>query len=60
MLKRDEFFCLHATIPPLVELELLKKGMSLAREEDLPKIAKTIESDYPALKCTDLKLWRPT
>lgn len=59
-LKRDDYFCLHSTIPALVEVELMKKGMSLGREEDLPKIAREIETNYPYLKCTDLKLWRPT
>jgi hypothetical protein len=60
MLKRDDYFCLHSSIPPVVELELIKKGMSLSRQEDLPRIAREIEQNYPALKCTDLKLWRPT
>jgi hypothetical protein len=59
-LKRDDYFCLHSTIPAMVEVELLKKGLSLNREEDLPKIAREIETNYPNLKCTDLKLWRPT
>lgn len=60
MLKRDDYFCLHSTIPALVEVELLKKGLSLSREEDLPKISREIETNYQYLKCTDLKLWRPT
>jgi len=60
MLKKDDFFCLHSTIPALVEVELLKKGLSLNREEDLPRVAKEIEQNYQYLKCTDLKLWRPT
>ena len=60
MLKRDDYFCLHSTIPSMVEVELLKKGMSLSREDDLPRIAREIEQNYKYLKCTDLKLWRPT
>jgi hypothetical protein len=60
MLKRDDYICLHSTIPALVEVELLKKGLSLSREEDLPRIAREIETNYQHLKCTDLKLWRPT
>lgn len=61
MLKRDDYFCLHSTIPALVEYELLKtKGLSLNREDDLPKVAREIEQNYQYLKCTDLKLWRPT
>ena len=60
-LKRDDYFCLHAVIPVLEEFEILKKtGLSLTREEDLPKISKEIEANYQYLKCTDLKLWRPT
>lgn len=60
MLKRDDFFCLHSTIPSIVEVELMKKGLSLSREDDLPRIAREIETNYAYLKCTDLKLWRPT
>lgn len=60
MLKQDEYFCLHSMIPAMVEVELLKKGLSLSRPDDLPAIAREIETNYPDLKCTDLKLWRPT
>lgn len=60
MLKKDDYFCLHSTIPALVEVELRNKGLRLDREEDLPRIAREIEQNYPYLKCTDLKLWRPT
>jgi hypothetical protein len=60
MLKKDDYFCLHSTIPALVEVELMKKGMFLTNPDDLPKISKEIETNYQYLKCTDLKLWRPT
>jgi hypothetical protein len=59
-LKKDDYFCLHSTIPAMVEVELMQKGLRLDREADLPRIAREIEQNYPLLKCTDLKLWQPT
>ena len=59
MMKTDEFFCLFASIPPTIEHELLKKGLRLGRDDDMPAIIKEIEANYPYLKHTERKLWRP-
>lgn len=60
MMKKQEYFCLYASVPPTIELELLKKGLRLSRDEDMPAIIKEIEQNYPNLKHTERKLWRPT
>jgi len=60
VLKRDDYFCLHSMIPALIEVELLKKGISLNNPDDSFRLIQEIETNYPYLKCTDLKLWRPT
>lgn len=47
-----------ADIPPVVILELQKKGMDIfkADEPTLRKIHKEIETNYPYLKVTDKKI----
>ena len=42
----------YATIPTIVELELLKKGLKLSDKNDMPAIIKEIEVNYPYLKTT--------
>jgi hypothetical protein len=59
MMKKSEYFCLYASVPPTIEHELLKKGLNLSRTDDMPKIIKEIEANYPYLKHTERKLWRP-
>ena len=59
-IKKDDYLCLVAMIPQIVELELLKKGLKLSRREDLPRIEREIETNYPHCKVSDKKLWRPT
>ena len=45
----------YCSIPPVVEMELLKKGLSLNRRDDHPKIFKEINANYPYLKATEKK-----
>lgn len=54
-----ESFVHFASIPPVVEIELRKKGLSLYRKDDYKRIAQEIEQNYPYLKTTEKKLWRP-
>lgn len=59
MMQKDEYFCLYASVPPTIELEMLKKGISLEKSS-MKEIAQEIEANYPYLKHTERKLWRPT
>jgi hypothetical protein len=59
MMKRDEYFCLFASIPATVEMELLKKGINIEKC-DTKTLVQEIETNYPYLKHTERKLWRPT
>ena len=58
----DEQWFPQAIIPAMVMAELLKKGIDVARLEgqDATRLAKIIETEYPHLKLTDKKIWRPT
>jgi hypothetical protein len=42
----------YCSIPPVVEMELMKKGLYLHRPDDMKEILKIINSDYPFLKAT--------
>lgn len=42
----------YATIPPVVELELRKKGISLTKQSDRNRLLKEIDQNYPHLKLT--------
>lgn len=48
-----EDWWLYCSIPPVVELELRKKGLRLERREDHKAILKEINSNFPFLKATD-------
>lgn len=58
----DEQWYPQAIIPAMVMAELLKKGIDVSALEgkDATALAKVIETEYPALKLTDKKIWRPT
>ena len=43
---------LYAVIPPVVELELRKKGLNLTNPDDLKRIVDEINQNYPLLKTT--------
>ena len=43
---------LYAIIPTVVQLELLKKGIDLKNQNDLPKVVDEINQNYPLLKTT--------
>lgn len=42
----------YASIPPVVEMELLKKGLSLHNKDHTKRILKEINTNYPYLKAT--------
>jgi len=50
-----EEWLLYASIPTVVELELLKKGLRLDRKEDHKAIFKEINTNYPNLKAVNKK-----
>ncbi len=58
----DEQWFPQAVIPSTVMAELLKKGIDVSRLEgkDATALAREIETNYPWLKLTDKKIWRPT
>ena len=56
----DEEWMLEAMIPNVVQMDLLKKGLDLGNPDHAEAIAREIEVNYKYLKCTDLKIWRPT
>lgn len=58
----DEQWWPQAIIPATVIAELLKKGIDVCRLEgkDASMLAREIEKNYPELKLTDKKIWRPT
>lgn len=52
-LKQDNYGCLYATIPPAVEMELLKKGIKLGDPNATADILREINQNYPWCKTTD-------
>ena len=51
----------YADIPNGVALQLMQKDINIfnLRKGDFPKLAREIEQNYPYLKVTDKKAWRP-
>ena len=45
----------YCSIPPVIEMELMKKNLSLSRKDDFKEILKEINANYPYLKATDKK-----
>lgn len=43
----------YASIPPVVEVELKKKGLDLHNKDHMKAILKEINTNYPYLKATD-------
>lgn len=54
-LKNDDYMCLYAVIPPVVEVQMMKKGLFLDNPDHGPGIMKEIEQNYKYLKVTDKK-----
>jgi hypothetical protein len=42
----------YCSIPPVVEMDLMNKGLYLHKPDDMKAILKIINSDYPYLKST--------
>lgn len=59
---QDEKWWPEAMIPATVMSDLLKKGIDVGRLEgrDATALAREIETNYPYLKLTEKKIWRPT
>ena len=47
-----EDWWLYCSIPPVVEMELKKKGLTVGKTSDMPRIFKEINVNYPYLKAT--------
>lgn len=45
----------YASVPPVVEMELMKKGLYLENKEHMPAIIKELNTNYPNLKGTTKK-----
>ena len=43
----------YCSIPEVIEMELMKKGLYLHRPDDMKAILKIINTDYPYLKATE-------
>ena len=54
-----ESFALFAKITPLMEMEMRKKGLDVYNKNHTKAIIKEIEQNYPMMKATEAKLWRP-
>ncbi len=52
-MKEDWWF--YASIPPVVQLELMKRGLKLENKDDMKAILKIINTEYPYLKATEKK-----
>lgn len=42
----------YASVPPVIEMELLKKGLSLSNPDQYKEIFREINTNYPFLKTT--------
>lgn len=54
-LRDDDYFCQYALIPPVVQLELMKKGINIHDPTQTKRLVAEIESNYPYLKTTEFK-----
>lgn len=54
-----ESFAHYATITPVVEMELKKKGINIYDKNCSKRLMQEIEQNYPYLKVTEKKMWRP-
>ena len=43
----------YASIPEVIEMELMKKGLSLSNKDHMKSILKEINANYPHLRATD-------
>ncbi len=50
-IKEDWWY--YCVIPEVVEIALMKKGLSIYKKDDLPAIYKEINTNYPYLKATE-------
>jgi len=48
-----ESFAMYASLPPVVQTELMNKGYRLDGKDDLKMLLKEINTNYPYLKATD-------
>lgn len=55
----NKSFAHYATIPPIVELELRKKGINIYDKNCTKRLIQEIEQNYPDLKVTEARMWRP-
>lgn len=56
----NEEWMLEAIVPNMIQVEMLKKGIDINNPAHVKDVAREIETNYPYLKCTEMKLWRPT
>ena len=51
---KDFYFSRYAIIPPVIQVEMKKKGADIANRADWPKVYKLLNTDYKHLKLTNL------
>ena len=51
---KDFFFSKYAIIPPIVQVEMKKKGIDIGNPHQTGEILKEINQNYPHLKLTNL------
>lgn len=49
----DNYFVHYATIPPIVQVELLKRGIDINNPAQTRELLRAINRDYPYLKLTE-------
>ena len=52
-LKKDDYMCLYAVIPPGVEMELRNKGINIYDANNTKRLLQEINQNYRWLKTTD-------
>lgn len=53
-LRKDDYMCLYAIIPPGVEMELRGKGINIYDPNCTKRLLEEINHNYPWLKTTDM------
>lgn len=53
-LRKDDYMCLYAIIPPGVEMELRGKGIDIYDSNCTKRLLQEINRNYPWLKTTDM------
>lgn len=53
-LRDDDYLCMYAVIPTVVQMELMSKGINIHDPSQTKRLIQEIEANYPYLKTTQL------